>query len=101
MNLTIDEGSPVLLRPRSHLTTLIAQYVYEKLLHSGVQSTLTEIRRTYWISKERSLLRKLIKNCLVCQKYQSGPYNLPPMPPLPTVRSIRVKPFQITGLDYL
>ena len=101
MNLTINERSSILLHPRSHLTTLIAQYFHEKLPHPGVSSTLTEIGRTYWIPKGRSLLKKLIKNCLVRHKYQSRHYNLPRMPPLSNVRNIRIKPFQITDLDYL
>ena len=100
MNLSDNEKFPILLSNKSSISKLLVQYAHGKVLHSGVQSTLIELKKSYWIPKGRLLVRKIIKKCLVCKRCQVEPYKLPPMPPLPSFRSNRTNPFQIIGSDY-
>lgn len=42
---------PVFLGKTHHLTTLIVRECHERVMHSGVNATLTELRSRYWVVK--------------------------------------------------
>ena len=42
----------------------------------------------------------ILKRCLICLRFQGGPYKVKPMAPWPTHKVIRSKAFTNTGLDY-
>ena len=69
-------------------------------MHSGVKSTLTEVRSRYWIVKGRQFVRKIIFRCVRCRKHQAKPYQPPPPPPLPSFRVQESQPFASTGVDF-
>ena len=45
-------------------------------------------------------MRSVIRACIICQKYEGQPYNLPHPPDLPQVRVSEDPPFTHTGLDF-
>ena len=82
------------------LTGLIVKDCHERVMHSGVRNTLTELRSKYWLVQARQLIKKFIHQCTVCRKAEGQPYRGPPAPPLPSFRVSEVPAFTYTGLDF-
>jgi hypothetical protein len=91
---------PILLPKFSHLTALIVNDTHSSLFHSGVLSTLAKIREQFWIPQGRQCVKTLLSKCLVCKKFNSGPFTLPKFPVLPEERVSKSSPFTYVGVDY-
>ena len=91
---------PIFLDKTHPLILLIIRYCHERVMHSGVTSTLTELRSKYWLVQGRQVIKKFIHTCVVCRKAGGHPYKGPPAPPLPSFRVTQVVPFAHTGLDF-
>ena len=77
---------PIIL-PGSHdVTKLIVRKCHETVGHNGVKDTLTQLRDKYWLVKGRQVIKKLIKDCVVCRKLEGQGYFKPPIPSLPELR---------------
>ena len=90
---------PVFL-PQSSLTNLIILEAHRKVAHAGINATLTEIRSRYWICRGRQIVKRLLRNCVVCKREYKKPLIGPPPPKLPSFRLSQTYPFENTGLDY-
>ena len=75
---------PIFLNRNHHIATLVVRDCHEQTMHSGVKSTLTEVRSRYWIVKGRQFVRKIIFRCVKCRKHQAKLYQPPPPSPLPS-----------------
>jgi hypothetical protein len=93
--------NPILLPKKEYFTELLIASFHKKLLHAGVSQTLAAIRNEFWIPKGRTEVGKLINSCHICRKWEGGPFKMPKMPPLPTIRVSPSAPFTYVGLDYL
>ena len=51
--------------------------VHIKTLHGGVNLTMTEVRRKYWIPHLQSLTKRIIKVCYSCKRFQETAFNTP------------------------
>ena len=60
----------------------------------------SQLRQRYWIPQGRTAVKMILKRCLICLRFQGGPYKVKPMAPLPTSKVVRSKAFTNTGLDY-
>ena len=60
--------------------------------------TLTEVRSNFWIVGG-SFVKLVLRNCVVCQRFETKPYQNPLPPPLPTFRVSEDPPFS-TGVDF-
>ena len=67
---------PLLLSRDSHLTTLIIMDIHLKLAHSGCYSVLTEFRRNYYVSKHFSTVKRVLKTCIHCRRFNARPVQL-------------------------
>ncbi|GFR25491.1 integrase catalytic domain-containing protein [Trichonephila clavata] len=74
-DLVIGEKQPILLPAKSKFTELLVMKEHITVFHSGVSATLTQIRRKFWIPKARQLVKRIIRNCVVCRKYAAKPAN--------------------------
>lgn len=91
---------PILL-PRDHpLTELQVLQAHARVFHNGIRGTLTEVRARYWILKGRSLVKRVLHNCIVCKRFEGRPYRSPVPPPLPEFRVKMDVPFASTGVDF-
>ena len=101
-NAQLSQGAkyPKLLPRKEYYTQLVIEDSHCNMLHAGVSQTLAEIRQNYWIPKGRSEVRKVLKNCKVCQRTEGGPFKMPKMPPWPKERVMQSVPFEYTGVDY-
>ena len=87
---------PFLIAKDSRLAFLILQHFHEATLHGGGLLTLNASREEYWVPGGRELIKKIIKQCVKCSRFENKvPYQL--MADLPAERITVAKPFQKTG----
>ena len=84
-NSSLSENAkhPILLPTEHYFTSLIALDCHKHVMHGGVSDTLTKIRMWFWILRGRSFLRKLLRHCTVCTRFNARPFKAPEAPPLP------------------
>ena len=90
---------PVILPPRDDVTQLIVTYNHVKVLHSGQERTLTEVRKSFWIPKARSAVRRILFKCQACKRRRATP-QVPRMADLPVSRFDTSRAFSSVGVDY-
>ena len=99
-DIPFETKHPLMLSPHHPLCELIIKECHEKVKHNGVRETLAQFRSKFWVVRARSLIRKVIYQCVVCRKLEGQSYGMPPPPPLPHYRVNEAQPFQHTGLDF-
>ena len=97
--MLFDSIYPVFL-PQSLLTNLIILEAHRKVAYADINATLTEIRSRYWICWRRQIVKRLLRNCVVCERKPKKPLIGPPPPKLPPFRLSQTYNFENTGLDY-
>ncbi|GFW89689.1 integrase catalytic domain-containing protein [Trichonephila clavipes] len=90
---------PIIIPKHHPITTLVIRHFHLRGFHSGTQMTLSLIRQHYWIPDERSTVRREIKRCIVCCRFNSKP-SYPKMGDLPKQRITQTRPFEIVGIDF-
>lgn len=91
---------PAILPKESHVSQLILQHIHEKVGHRGRNHMLSTLRRRYWIPHANAAARKVIRECMVCQKQRQKPGEQK-MSDLPMDRiSADLPPFTHVGVDY-
>ena len=78
--LPYETKTPYLINTCHCLATLIVKHFHESLLHISVKETLTKHSQKYWICRGRSFVRKILRNCNLCRKYEGPPYQYPAPP---------------------
>ena len=99
-SLPSNAKNPILLPNSGHIVALIIQRAHVKLMHSGVRETLTLLREQYWILRGRQAVRKVIRSCVTCRKFEGAFYPAISSPDLPEIRVSDDPPFTHTGLDF-
>ena len=99
-DLPSEAVTPILLDKSHRLAELIVTEAHQRVQHSGVKATLTEIRSRYWLVKGRQFVRNLIYKCVTCRCLEGRPYSSIPSPPLPDFRVKQSRPFSCTGVDF-
>ncbi|XP_068225114.1 uncharacterized protein [Palaemon carinicauda] len=99
-----DEGRyrfPILLSKDSTLTTLIIRDYHERFAHAGVYSVLSEMRKMFWMSKSYSTVKKVLKSCVVCRRFNERAIKLNQN----SYRDFRINapeiPFRYIFMDYM
>ena len=66
--LPFESINPALL-PRDHCyTDLVVMEAHEMKFHGGVNTTLAEIRRRYWVPKGRQVITEVLRVCKDCAR---------------------------------
>lgn len=91
---------PVLLPKKHWFTQLVIRNCHYNTLHGGVNETLINVRKGFWIPKARQDIKSYIRNCTICRRYDARPIKYPGPPPLPSERMQESRPFQVVGVDY-
>ena len=99
-SLPLSAKNPILLDQNHRLTTLFVLDAHKRVLHNGTRETLAELRSLYWVIRGRQVVKKLLRNCVTCRRYEGTPCEGLPSPPLPAFRVSRSRPFQATGVDF-
>ena len=69
-------------------------------MHGGVRETLAELRRKDWVCKGRQLIKKQLRWCVTCRRYQGKPFPAPTEADLPEHRVQLTRPFNSVGIDF-
>ena len=92
---------PILLSKSSEVTEKLIRSVHEKLNHSGLYTTLSEIRKKFWIPQVFSIIKRTLKACIKCRRFNNRTIKLNQSP----YRNFRLDPpnipYRYLFLDYL
>ena len=99
-DLPITSKNPVLLPSKNDFVNLMIKDVHHRIKHSRVRDTLTTLRESYWILRGREATKRIIKQCIICRKFDGVPFKPQPTPDLPDMRVADAPPFTFTGLDF-
>ena len=91
---------PFLLPPNCRFSDMIVIDTHDKLHHGGVSITVTALRQVYWYPSIRQYVRKVLRQCVVCNKLMGKRYRALDPPPLPKVHVTESPPFTVTGVDF-
>ena len=90
-----------LLLPKGHQITLILiREAHDAVAHMGMNATVAEMRKHYWVPQIRQGVRNVLRNCITCKRVQGKSYKASVVPPLPDFRVKCKAPFSTTGIDY-
>ena len=98
-SLTYDSKTPTLLNDKQKLAQLIVKNIHKCYKHIGLKHTSSELRQIFWIARGRNFVWGLVRNCLVCRRFEGKTYCYPITPPLTTSRLNDSRPFVTTGID--
>ena len=97
--MTFNDCNPV------HIISLFLKLVILKAhnheCHSGVESTLNQLRAKYWIVKGRQKFKTIFKTCVICCLCQGKPCLLPSSRTLPNSCFSFNHPFEAINIDYV
>ena len=93
------DNCPVILPSNNSFVRALLRKEHLRLCHAGVSTMLGILRGKIWLLNGRVMLKKIIKGCPVCNRYQARPFNQP-QAPLPDFRVIASRPFQSVGIDF-
>ena len=101
--LDYDKTLPLILRSleNNFFKKLIILDSHERVLHHGIEATLSAVRSKFWIVKGGKAVTSVLRKCVTCRRYQERPLLLPETPGLPDYRVKTLCAFQCTGLDYV
>ena len=100
VSLSFECKHPAIIPNNYHITELIIKGSHNKVYHSGIKETLTQVRSQYWIKRGRQAVKKIIWACIACKRLEGISYQSPPTAPLLDFRVNKERPFQYTGIDY-
>ena len=79
---------------------MIVIFKFYIVLHSGLNSTLNDLKNTYWRCQRRKVVKQIIKDCVVCKKPQARRLRGPEPPDLPRHRLSNDYGFSNNGIDF-
>ena len=97
--LSEEEKHPVILPHKSPIVRLLIDEIHRTHMHSGINQTLVTLRDKYWVTHARSIVKSIVKSCLVCRMHMPQRLTVP-FAPLPADRVTEAKPFEVIGIDF-
>ena len=99
-SLCMLSKNPAILPCDGYFVELLVLWAHQNVKHSGVADTLTFLRELYWILKGCQVVRRVVKSCTVCRKFEGPSYSSVSAPVLPNERVSDHPPFTHTGVDF-
>ena len=96
----IEGDYPVFIPNKSLLAEKIVEEAHLQTIHGGVTLTMARIRDQYWIPTLRQLVKRIIKRCYGCKRFNISHYPKPSQGLIPTDRTKQDLPFSVIGTDY-
>ena len=82
---------PILLSKHSRLARLIIMDLHRKRAHAGCYTLLAELRKSFWITHYFSVVKRVIRECVACRRFNNRPLKLNQSP----YREFRIDPSSI------
>ena len=99
-SIAVDSKYPIILPSNARITALLIADFHEKFAQPSTDRTLHEIRKLHWIPCGRQVIRKIVKKCVLCKRWEGKPEQ-PTMAALPHFRTESDKPpFYYCWEDY-
>ncbi|XP_054709447.1 uncharacterized protein LOC129219152 [Uloborus diversus] len=89
---------PIVLPSDHHVVKSLILGKHQELGHPGVQSLMVALRENYWILKSRRTIKKIIRTCVVCQRFSVKQPDIPEGT-LPEDRVREASVFEVIGVD--
>ncbi len=67
----------MILPPEHHVTRLIINKAHLDVYHNGARETLVQVRAKFWITRGRQIVKKQLRSCNVCRKWEGMAYGAP------------------------
>ena len=99
-DLEVEAKFPIILPKENKFTELVIKECHARVHHGGVRATLTELRSRFWVVKGRQCIKKILKSCFICRKYEGKPFSPSPGAALPEFRVTQAEPFNRVGVDF-
>ena len=93
-----DNKNPI-IPSRHQFSRLIIQEAHENVYHSGIGLTST-VRQRFWILRGRESVKRVLRDCTTCKRFQGKPFKPATATELPEFRVDQGPPFVNTGLDF-
>ena len=91
---------PVFIPNKLLVAEKLVEEAHLQTVHQGVTLTVARIRDQYWIPTLRQLVKRIIKRCYVCKRFNISHYPKPSQGLIPTDRTKQDLPFSVIGTDY-
>ena len=85
-HLEPESRLPIILPHEHRLTQLIGLYCHERMHNLRVRAILAELRSSFWVTKGRQFVKKVLKPCLRCKFLDGKVYNARIIAALPSFR---------------
>ena len=90
----------VFIPNKSVLAEKLVERAHLQAIHGGVTLTMARIRDQYFILTLRQLMKRIIKRCYGCKRFNISHYPKPSQGLIPTDRTKQDLPFSVIGTDY-
>ena len=97
----IQGDYPVFIPNKSLLAEKIVEEAHLQTIHGGVTLTMARTRDQYWIPTLRQLVKRIIKRCYGCKRFNISHYPKTSQGLIPTDRTKQDLPFSVIGTDYV
>ena len=67
---------PILLSKNSDVAKLIIRDTHEDISHGGCYTLLSHLRKKFWIESFFSTVKKVLKDCIICRRFNSRTVKL-------------------------
>ena len=100
VNLSYDARHQFILPKNHRFSLLLVADAHVRFGHTNLSTTMAQVRQSYWIPQLRSLVKKVLKSCLSCERLNTQPI-IPMMSELPEARTaVDQPPWSFCGVDY-
>jgi len=99
-DLPTTSKNAILLPSKNDFVSLLIKDVHVKVKHNGVRDTLTTLREKYWVLRGREATKRIVKECVICRKFEGVPFKPQSTPDLPDMCVTDAPPFTYTGVDF-
>ena len=95
-DLPTSMKNPLLIPTKHRFTELLVKERHNAVHHNGTPETLAAVRERYWIVKGRVMVKRVIRRCFICRRYDGKPFPSPVIPDLPAERVSKAPPRELT-----
>ena len=91
---------PIYVPDRTIFAEKLIQHAHKATLLGGVGLTMAKVREQYWIPRLRQQVKRIIKRCHSCKRFQAVALATPPLGQLPLERTRGSGAFEVVGVDF-